>query len=62
MNADAVTAAAVLAGLPLGEDRAAAVADLLGAWVPAANALSARMQAEEVRDLAPATVFGPVVP
>lgn len=58
ITTDTVTAAAVLAGLPLGEGRAAALADLLGAWVPAANALSSRMQAADLRSLAPTTVFG----
>lgn len=58
VTAESVAAAARLAGLPLGEDRAAVVAELLGAWVPAANALSTRMQASSVRPLMPATVFG----
>ncbi|GAA4879902.1 hypothetical protein [Actinomycetospora straminea] len=58
ITTETVAAAAVLAGLPLGEDRAAAVAGLLAAWIPAANALSARMQVEAVRPLMPTTVFG----
>jgi hypothetical protein len=58
ISSDSVKAAAVLAGLPLDEDRVAAVAALLGDWVPAANALSTRMQAEPLRALMPATVFG----
>lgn len=58
ITTETVAAAAVLAGLPLTEDRAAAVAGLLAAWVPAANALSERMQAEAVRPLVPTTVFG----
>ncbi|GAA4916356.1 hypothetical protein EV188_104482 [Actinomycetospora succinea] len=62
VSPDGVVAAAALAGLPLDEDHAAAIAALLGAWVPAANALSTRMQAESVRDVAPATVFGQVEP
>lgn len=58
ITTETVSAAAVLAGLPLAEDRAAAVADLLGAWIPAADALSARMQTEALRPLVPTTVFG----
>jgi hypothetical protein len=58
ITAGTVAGAALLAGLPLDEDRAAAVADLLGAWVPAANTLSTRMQAEPLRALMPTTVFG----
>lgn len=58
ITTNTVTAAAALAGLPLGEGRAAAIADLLGAWVPAANALSSRMQAADLRSLTPTTVFG----
>ena len=56
---DDVGAAAALAGLPLDEDRATAVAGLLAAWIPAANALSARMRDESARDVVPATLFGP---
>ena len=52
-----LAAAAPLADLPLSDDRAAAVAGLLAVWVPAANALSSRMQAEELRGLMPATTF-----
>lgn len=53
-----VQSAAALAALPLTEDRAAALAELLTAWVPAANVLSARMmQAEHLRGLMPAVVF-----
>jgi hypothetical protein len=52
-----IEAAAPLADLSLGDDRAAAVAGLLAVWVLAANALSSRMQAEELRGLIPATTF-----
>ncbi|MDL5156085.1 hypothetical protein [Actinomycetospora termitidis] len=58
VTAGTVAAAATLAGLPLDEGRAAAVAALLSAWIPDANALSTRMQAESLRPLMPATVFG----
>jgi hypothetical protein len=52
-----IKVAAPLADLPLSDDRAAAVAGILAVWVPAANALSSRMQAEELRGLVPATTF-----
>lgn len=54
---DTVRAAAALAGLPLPEARVAEVTALLAAWVPAANALSTRMQSDDVCDLMPAVVF-----
>lgn len=52
-----VQAAAVLADLRLSEERAAAVAGLLAAWVPAANVLSTRMQSSDLDGLMPAVVF-----
>jgi hypothetical protein len=59
---DTIKAAAPLADLALSDDRAAAVAGLLAVWVPAANALSTRMQAEDLRGLTPATTFTGSVP
>jgi hypothetical protein len=53
----AVRSAAALADLDLTGERADRVAALLSAWVPAAQALSRRMQAEDLRDLVPVTVF-----
>ena len=52
-----VQATARLADLPLSDERAAAVAGLLSAWVPPANALSARMRAVDLDRLMPAVVF-----
>jgi hypothetical protein len=57
VTVEAIAAAARLADLPLTQERAAAVADLLTAWVPAANALNARMRADELRSVAPPTTF-----
>lgn len=62
MTHDAVTprdvaAAARLADLTLPDERVAAVADLLSSWVPAANALSRRMQAGDLDGLVPSVVF-----
>lgn len=54
---ETVRAAAILAGLPLPDDRSAAVADLLSAWIPPANALSTRMQTEDLRPVIPTTTF-----
>ena len=45
------------ADLPLPGHREAAVAAILDAWLPDANALSHKMSAAEHRDLVPATVF-----
>jgi hypothetical protein len=54
---ETVLAGAEHAGLPLAPDRAAAVAALLSAWLPAANALSERMQAQELTALTPVVAF-----
>lgn len=48
---------AACAELPLPAHREAAVAAILDAWLPDANALSHKMSAAEHRDLVPATVF-----
>lgn len=45
------------AELPLPAQRETAVATILDAWLPDANALSHKMSAAEHRDLVPATVF-----
>jgi hypothetical protein len=63
VTTETIAAAAALAELPLAPERVAAVAGLLGAWLPAVNVLNARMQAEELRGLMPATTFtGSAVP
>lgn len=56
VDADAVRALARAAALPLPDDRVAAVTDLLGQWLPAANALSAAMSAPEHQTTMPLTV------
>ncbi len=48
---------ATLAELPLGDDRLAALADLYGTWLTAANALNARLERAEHHDLMPITTF-----
>src|SRR2546430_13210187 len=48
-----IRASADHADLPLTAERAAAVTALLAAWLPAANALSERMQAAELQALMP---------
>lgn len=48
---------AVHAGLPLAREREAAVAAILNAWVPDANALSRKMSAAAYLSLGPITVF-----
>ena len=52
-----IRASAEHADLPLTAERAAAVTALLAAWLPAANALSERMQAAELQALMPAITF-----
>lgn len=52
-----VRALAAQAALPLGEDRVAAVRDLLAAWLPAANELSRAMSDPRLRALPPVTAF-----
>lgn len=53
--AEDIVAAAALADLPLSDSDAEEVAELLRAWIPAAIALSTRMQV--VQELLPATTF-----
>ena len=57
VNEATVRASAAHAGLPLSEERVAAVTALLRAWLPPANALSARMQVAELAELMPAVIF-----
>jgi hypothetical protein len=52
-----IRASAAHADLPLTAERAASVTALLAAWLPAANALSERMQAAELQALMPAVTF-----
>jgi hypothetical protein len=46
-----------IAQLPLDKDRESQVAALLSAWLPDANALSAKMSAQEFREVLPITLF-----
>ena len=48
---------ALFAALSLSKEREAAVAAILNAWVPDANALSKKMSAAMYQTLVPATVF-----
>lgn len=48
---------AAVASLPLTEDRLKGAAELLSAWVPAANELSRKMSAAEYDGLMPITVL-----
>ena len=52
-----VRALAVFAALPLDKNREAAVAAILNAWVPDANALSRKMSDAKHQALVPSTVF-----
>lgn len=54
-----IMATAALVDLPLSDADAEEVAELLSAWMPAAIALSTRMQA--VQELMPASTFDPTV-
>jgi hypothetical protein len=56
-NATDVAMLAAHAALPLDPRRIAAVAAILSAWLPDANALSRKMSAPEYRALMPATIF-----
>lgn len=57
-GASRVRLLAAYAALPLAPEREAVVAATLDAWLPDANALSAKMSAPEHRDLVPITVLG----
>lgn len=52
-----VRALAVYASLPLPAEREMAVAAILSAWIPDANALSVKMSGCAFQTLVPATVF-----
>lgn len=45
------------ADLPLATDREPAVAQILAAWIPEANALSRKMSAPEYQSFTPGTIF-----
>lgn len=57
VSPDDVRSLAATAGLPLGEDRVGPVAELLAAWLPAANELSHKMSAPEHIETTPITVL-----
>lgn len=59
LSVEDVMAAAALVDLPLSDADAEEVAGLLGVWMPAAIALSTRMQS--VQELMPASLFDPTV-
>jgi hypothetical protein len=58
INEDAVRALAAIAGVPMHEGEAAAVVEVLAAWLPDANELSRKMRRPEYLTVTPATVFG----
>jgi hypothetical protein len=57
VSSDQVRAAAQLVSLPMTPKECGAVAHLLSQWIPAAVALSTRMQAEELDTVTPVTAF-----
>jgi len=57
LNTTVIQRLAQCAALPLSEDRQQAAAQVLAAWLPDANALSAKMRAARYQTLLPATVF-----
>lgn len=56
-TSDMVRNLASYAALPLAAGREIAVAEVLGAWLPDANDLSAKMSDSAYQTLVPATVF-----
>ena len=58
LTVENVKATAALINLPLTDADAEEVAELLSAWIPAAVALSTRMQS--VQELMPASIFNTV--
>lgn len=54
---DRVRDLALYAGLPLAAERHPAIAAILNAWIPDANALSEKMSSASYQTLVPATVF-----
>lgn len=56
VEAEQVRTLATAAALPLGDERLNGVAELLSAWLPAANELSRKMSAADYAELMPITV------
>ncbi|MEU6697784.1 hypothetical protein [Pseudonocardia sp. NPDC046786] len=54
---ETVRALAGYVSLPLDEDRLGPLSELLGAWIPAAETLSARMRSVEPAELEPVIAF-----
>lgn len=57
LTTDQVKVLARCADLELGDERATAAAQILNAWVPAANEVSRKMAAPEYDNLTPITVL-----
>lgn len=57
VDREEVRVLAEVAELPLADDRLSPVAELLSAWLPAANELSRKMSAAEHQELMPITVL-----
>jgi hypothetical protein len=57
LTPEAVRALADHADLPLAPGREAAVAAVLGAWLPDVHALNCKMSAPAHQDLVPGTIF-----
>lgn len=57
LTTDQVQVLARCADLDLSDERAAAAAEILNAWVPAANEVSRKMAAPEYDNLMPITVL-----
>jgi hypothetical protein len=57
VDADAVEVLAAAANLPLGRERAEAIAERLDGWLVAAGELNEKMARPEHRELLPITVF-----
>jgi hypothetical protein len=57
VSADQVREAAHLVSLPLTPQECGDIAGLLSQWIPAAVALSTRMQAKELDSVTPITAF-----
>ncbi len=55
VQADHVRTLAAAADLPLSDERLGRAAELLTAWLPAANELSRKMSAQEYLELMPIT-------
>lgn len=57
IDEDGVRALARVAGIPVRDGEWSAIADVLAAWIPNANELSAKMSRPEHLTVTPATVF-----